>query len=169
MASVAAPNGNRGILRQLHLVRTIRIDPPVSASAAAIAGAVAGWLRRERYDLVHRRGDSVEFYDDDPPAFLFEMHGPRLPINGGVVTPDPAAPGARMTLELWLSPCVYVEPIALTALILIAPMLPTTKATLLVILLGLAAMHFVGAREALERRLADAARAATADAGTGGR
>jgi hypothetical protein len=169
MASVAAPNGNRGILRQLHLVRTIRIDPPVSASAASVASAVADALRGERYDLVRVRGGAVEFYDDDPPAFLFEMHGPRLPINGGVATPDPADPGARMTLELWLSPCVYVEPIALTALILIAPMLPTTKATLLVILLGLAAMHFVGAREALERRLADAARHASAAAETGAR
>ncbi|MBV9110612.1 MAG: hypothetical protein JO306_14475 [Gemmatimonadetes bacterium] len=169
MASVAAPNGNRGILRQLHLVRTIRIDPPVAAPAASVAAAVAEELRGAGYDLVRERGGAVEFYDDDPPAFLFEMHGPRLPINGGVVMPDPAAPGARMTLELWLSPCVYVEPIALTALILIAPMLPTTKATLLVILLGLAAMHFVGAREALERRLAAAARAASADRGTGGR
>lgn len=169
MASVAAPNGNPGILRQLHLVRTIRIDPPVSASAASIAAAVADELRRERYDLVHLRGDGVEFYDDDPPAFLFELHGPRLPVHGGVVTPDPAAPGARMTLELWLSPCLYLEPVALTALILLAPMLPTTKATLLVILLGLAAMHFVGAREAFERRLADGARRASGDAGAGGR
>lgn len=160
MSAVAAPNGNRGLLRQVHVVRDLTFSP-VAAPASAILGALADELRRQGNDVVHLRPDRVEFYDDDPPAFLFELHGPRLPINGGVLTVDADAPDRRLRLEMWMSPCIYVEPLALIALILIAPMLPTTKATLLVILLGLAALHFVGAWQAHGARLADAARRAS--------
>ena len=159
MSAVAAPNGNHGLLRQVRLTRELTLSPPVEAPPGAILAAVADELRRQRNDVVRVYPDRVEFYDDDPPNFLFEHRGPdRLPINGGIVTAD--APD-RLRLELWMSPCLYVEPLALTLLILVLPMLPTTKAVLLVILLGLAALHYVGAREAYESRIVDAARRAS--------
>jgi hypothetical protein len=160
MSAIAAPHDNPRILRQVHLVRALRLAPSVNAPADAILAAAAGALRREGNEVVRVRADRVEFYDDDPPAFLFELHGPRLPVVAGVVAPDEDDPGASVRLELWLSPCLYLEPLALIAVILAAPMLPTTKAVLLVILLGLASMQYLTARDAFESRIIAAIRRA---------
>ncbi|HEX8905837.1 MAG TPA: hypothetical protein VF771_13385 [Longimicrobiaceae bacterium] len=160
MSAVAAPNGNRGILRQVHLVRELRVTPPVEAPAEAVLRALADELRRDN-DVLHVHPDHVEFYDDDPPAFLLEWRGGRhLPIVGGVVATDTDAPHGRLSLELWMSPALYLEPLILLALILVAPMLPTTKAVLGVILFGLAAIHYYEAWQAYRTRLVDAARRA---------
>ncbi|HSU12582.1 hypothetical protein [Longimicrobium sp.] len=161
MSTIAAPHGNPGILPQVHVVRALPLSPPVAAPADRILAAVADALRRDGNEVVRVRGGRVEFYDDDPPAFLLELRGPRLPVVGGVVAPDPRGPWQRVRLELWMSPCLYLEPLALTALVLVAPMLPTTKTVLLVILLGLAWMQFLTARDAFEARIVDAVRRAS--------
>ena len=161
MSTIAAPHRNPGILPQVHVVRALRLSPPAAAPADAVLAAVADALRRDGNEVVRVRGDRVEFYDDDPPAFLLEPRGPRLPVVAGVVALGPDDPGRRVRLELWLSPCLYLEPLALVALVLAAPMLPTTKTVLLVILLGLGWMHYLSARDAFDARIAAAARAAT--------
>jgi hypothetical protein len=160
MSAIAAPHGDRGILPQVHLVRTLRLTP-AAAPADAILASVAAALRRDGIEVVRVRAGRVEFYDDDPPAFLFELRGPRLPVAAGVVAPDADDPGAPVRLDLWMTPGLYLEPLALVAVILAAPMLPTTKAVLLVILLGLAWMQYLTARDACEARIAAAVRRAS--------
>src|SRR4051812_33431129 len=106
MSAIAAPHDNPRILRQVHLVRALRLAPSIDAPADAILATAAAALCRDGNEVVRVRADRVEFYDDDPPAFLFELHGPRLPVVAGVVAPDADDPGASVRLELWLSPCL---------------------------------------------------------------
>ncbi|HEX6750766.1 MAG TPA: hypothetical protein VF092_25995 [Longimicrobium sp.] len=163
MSAIAAQNGNRGVLPRIHVTRELTLDPPVDAPADAILAAVGNEMLRAGNDVVHVRDDCVEFYDDDPPSFLFELRGgERLPVDGGVLSLGGESPAARLQMEIWMPPRVYLEPLILTLIILVAPMLPLTKAVLLTIFLGLTGMHFWGAWQGYRARIAAAARRASA-------